>query len=54
MAYWSSVPGAAWCSIELGSAYKESAGGGGVFLNFTSQLISDNHLIDLKKSKLTL
>ena len=29
MAYWSSVPGAAWCSMNLGSAYKESGGGGG-------------------------
>ena len=29
MAYWSSVPGAAWCSMDLGSAYKESGVGGG-------------------------
>ena len=29
MVYWSSVPGAAWCSMDLGSAYKESGVGGG-------------------------
>ena len=29
MVYWSSVPGAAWCSMDLGSAYRESDGGGG-------------------------
>ncbi len=28
MAYWSSVPGAAWYSMDLGSAYNESGGGG--------------------------
>ena len=29
MAYWSSVPRAAWCSMDLGSAYRESGDGGG-------------------------
>ncbi len=33
MAYWSSVPGAAWCSMDLGSAYKESGGGDELCLN---------------------